>query len=141
MLYDYEGQLKPYLKKWGFTSFDNKLPILVLHGLGDQCQTDNIREIKEVLIGINKFYGTKIYIECIDLLWPGVQWLESMASNFVSLSIQAAVYCAKVQLHEVFGKEDFNMIGLSQGALIGRYIIEGCKIKGKVRNFISIGGP
>ncbi len=32
-------------------------------------------------------------------------------------------------------------MGLSQGALIARYIIEECDINAKVRNYVSIGGP
>ena len=33
------------------------------------------------------------------------------------------------------------MLGLSQGALLARYIVESCPIKGKVRQWASIGGP
>ena len=32
-------------------------------------------------------------------------------------------------------------MGLSQGSLLARYIVEKCPIKGKVRNYVSIGGP
>ena len=32
-------------------------------------------------------------------------------------------------------------MGLTQGALLARYIVESCPIKGKVRNWASIGGP
>ena len=32
-------------------------------------------------------------------------------------------------------------MGLSQGALLARYIVESCPIQGKVRNWASIGGP
>jgi triacylglycerol esterase/lipase EstA (alpha/beta hydrolase family) len=32
-------------------------------------------------------------------------------------------------------------MGLSQGSLLARYIVEKCPIKGKVRNYLSIGGP
>jgi triacylglycerol esterase/lipase EstA (alpha/beta hydrolase family) len=36
---------------------------------------------------------------------------------------------------------EFNVMGLSQGSLLARYIVEKCPIKGKVRNYLSIGGP
>ena len=36
---------------------------------------------------------------------------------------------------------DFSVVGISQGCLIARYIIQKCQIKGKVRNFVSIDGP
>lgn len=32
-------------------------------------------------------------------------------------------------------------MGLSQGSLIARYIVEQCDMKGTVRNYLSIGGP
>jgi palmitoyl-protein thioesterase len=32
-------------------------------------------------------------------------------------------------------------MGLSQGSLIARYIVEECDMKGTVRNYLSIGGP
>ena len=44
--------------------------------------------------------------------------------------------------HPIFGKSNFNIIGLSQGALIGRYIIQHCDLgKNKVHKFLSVGGP
>ena len=33
------------------------------------------------------------------------------------------------------------MVGLSQGSLIGRYIVESCDTKFPVRNFVTLGGP
>jgi palmitoyl-protein thioesterase len=32
-------------------------------------------------------------------------------------------------------------MGLSQGSLLARYIVEQCDMKGTVRNYLSIGGP
>lgn len=37
--------------------------------------------------------------------------------------------------------DEFNVIGLSQGGLLARYIVEECDMKGKVRNMVTIGGP
>mmetsp|Transcript_42912 Transcript_42912/g.50326 ORF Transcript_42912/g.50326 Transcript_42912/m.50326 type:complete len:209 (-) Transcript_42912:18-644(-) len=36
---------------------------------------------------------------------------------------------------------EFDLIGFSQGTILSRYIIENCKLVGKVRNFIAFGGP
>ena len=33
------------------------------------------------------------------------------------------------------------MVGLSQGGLLARYIIEECEMPGKVRNMLTMGGP
>ena len=36
---------------------------------------------------------------------------------------------------------EFDLMGFSQGTIISRYIIQHWNLKGKVRNFISFGGP
>jgi palmitoyl-protein thioesterase len=36
---------------------------------------------------------------------------------------------------------EFNVVGLSQGALLARYMVEECDMPGKVRNLLSFGGP
>ena len=35
----------------------------------------------------------------------------------------------------------FNVVGLSQGSLIARYIVESCDTKFPVRNLLTVGGP
>ena len=38
--------------------------------------------------------------------------------------------------------ENFNLIGFSQGGLLGRALIQNCpEVAAKVKNFISIGSP
>jgi hypothetical protein len=58
-----------------------------------------------------------------------------------SMSKQSKEACSKLQNHFVFGQEDFNILALSQGALIGRHVIEACDLRVKVRNFITVGSP
>jgi palmitoyl-protein thioesterase len=36
---------------------------------------------------------------------------------------------------------EFNVIGLSQGGLLARYIAEECDMPGRVRNLVTLGGP
>ncbi len=36
---------------------------------------------------------------------------------------------------------EFNVVGLSQGSLLARYIVEQCEMPGFVRSYLSIGGP
>jgi palmitoyl-protein thioesterase len=38
-------------------------------------------------------------------------------------------------------RDQYLISGLSQGALLARYIIEECNFGGKVKRFLSIGGP
>jgi len=36
---------------------------------------------------------------------------------------------------------EFNVVGLSQGGLIARFIVEQCPTKVPVRNMVTLGGP
>jgi palmitoyl-protein thioesterase len=66
--------------------------------------------------------------------------LGSFSSYFSSLSEQSEEACRAIRNNPEFDRE-FNVVGISQGALIGRYIVESCEMKGRVRNYLSIGGP
>lgn len=52
----------------------------------------------------------------------------------------AETSCEKVAKNKHFQGE-FNVIGLSQGGLLARYIVESCEMPGKVRNMVTLGGP
>ena len=54
---------------------------------------------------------------------------------------QADEACKKIKEHPIFGERQINVLGLSQGSLIGRYIVESCETKFPVRNFVAVGGP
>ena len=47
--------------------------------------------------------------------------------------------CQKVASNPLF-RGEFNVVGLSQGGLLVRYITEECKMPGKVRNMLTMGG-
>jgi triacylglycerol esterase/lipase EstA (alpha/beta hydrolase family) len=36
---------------------------------------------------------------------------------------------------------EFDLFGFSQGTIVSRYVIQYCNLNGKVRNFVSFGGP
>jgi palmitoyl-protein thioesterase len=57
-------------------------------------------------------------------------------------SNQAREACQKVMENKVlFTSPEINAIGFSQGGLLARYIAQGCDIKGKVRNLVTVGTP
>lgn len=64
-----------------------------------------------------------------------------MASIFQTMNQQSNEACDKVKNHKIFGNTQFNVVGLSQGALIARYIVESCDTKFPVRNLLTVGGP
>ena len=106
------------------------IPTAVFHGLGDAC----------IYPGMHRFTkelgeGTNDYAKCIEV---GNGSITSMTDNFMD---QAEKACNNLLADEKFAVDEINVIGLSQGALLARYIVESCPIQGKVRNWASIGGP
>lgn len=75
------------------------------------------------------------HVECIEI---GNGDITSIFSSILDQAIEA---CEKVKSNEYFANTEFNIVALSQGALIGRYLVETCDTKFPVRNFITVGGP
>ena len=106
-----------------------RLPTAVFHGMGDQCINPGMHDFTREL---GKQTGA--YARCVEV---GAGAATSLFKNFQR---QAEMDCEAVLADENFQGE-FNVLGLSQGALIARYIAESCPVKGQVRNLSSIGGP
>ncbi|KAG2550510.1 hypothetical protein PVAP13_9KG335500 [Panicum virgatum] len=93
------------------------VPFVVLHGIGDECGNDGLASFTKML---GEWSGSKGY--CIEI---------GKGANTV---------CKKVKKMKELS-EGYNIVGLSQGNLIGRAVVEYCDCGAPVKNFISIGGP
>jgi palmitoyl-protein thioesterase len=103
----------------------------MFHGLGDFCENPGIIQIDRL---ISKGTGGKT--KCIDV---GLPSLGEFFNNFEHV---AEVSCQKMKADETFSQaSEYNVIGLSQGGLLARYIVEKCDLPGKARNLATLGGP
>ncbi|CAK9204150.1 unnamed protein product [Sphagnum troendelagicum] len=104
-------------------------PFIVLHGIGDQCKNEGIMKFTEVLSEMSGAEG-----HCVSV---GNGWRDSY---FTHLEKQAAIICQKVREKPEL-QDGYNIVGLSQGSMIARAVIEWCPGGPPVYNFVSLGGP
>ena len=104
-------------------------PIAVFHGIVDSCTMKNtsmlVNDLKRDL---------GVHVECIEI---GNGYMDSV---FMPIIDQVEYACNQIKSNPNFqGK--FNVLGISQGTLIGRYIIEKCQMNGQVVKYMSFDGP
>ena len=105
-------------------------PIAIFYGIGQNCEVYQLRNLVQNLklyLGTNK-------IKCIRV---GDGFYTTFLKSFNN---QAEEACKVIKADPIF-QSDFSIIGISQGGLIGRSIIEKCDTKGIVKRYISISSP
>lgn len=107
-----------------FTSY----PVVLIHGIGDSCSNYGMDSITQ-------FFASTLntYTVCIETAGG----IEDFITSFKS---QAEAACNSIKADPNL-KNDFSIVGISQGSLLARYIIQACDMQGKVKRYVSIGGP
>ena len=104
-------------------------PIAVFHGILESCDMPNTSKLVNDLKN-----DLGVQVECIEI---GNGYLDTIMKNMTS---QVKEACEKINSNPNF-QSKFNILGLSQGTLIGRYLIEKCQMKGQVMRYMSFDGP
>jgi palmitoyl-protein thioesterase len=78
---------------------------------------------------------TGAYAECIEI-GDGAS-----SSIFEDFENQATEACTKLKANPHFANTKFNAVGLSQGSLLARYVVQLCDTKETAHNLLTIGSP
>lgn len=104
-------------------------PIAVFHGVNEGCDSG---------VGINLVRKLQrdlgVYVECIET--ASGKW----GSIFNSMEYLGQDACDQIMSNPNFDG-DFQVLGISQGNLVARYVIEKCPMNGKVVKYLSYEGP
>uniref|UniRef100_A0A0C9RG41 Palmitoyl-protein thioesterase 1 n=1 Tax=Wollemia nobilis TaxID=56998 RepID=A0A0C9RG41_9CONI len=107
----------------------SSIPFVVFHGIGDKCRNRGMSHFTELLSNWSGVEGS-----CLEI------GEGSVTSWIMPLEKQTEIACEKVKSMPEL-EDGFNIVGLSQGNLIGRGVIEFCDGGPPVKNMISLGGP
>ena len=107
------------------------LPVVIIHGFYDSCSNPFFTTLVKLLK-----YNVQDYVTCLK---SG----EGSDSLYLSFEKQCENACNEINKYNDKSKfdNDFSILSLSQGGLIARYITQKCKMKGRVKNIVSFGGP
>ena len=102
-------------------------PVIVFGGMGSSCKDP-------------------VYINLMNKLKKGLdnQHVECYETHILgSIKAQAMKACKYVSENENYNKQkEINLVGVSQGGLLARYMVEECPLSNtKPRNLLTIGSP
>ncbi|XP_023729671.1 uncharacterized protein LOC111877374 isoform X2 [Lactuca sativa] len=100
----------------------HSIPFVVFHGVSDSCTKKGVKHFTDLLSEWSN--STGYCIEIGNGVWDS--WFMPFDEQVKNMS-------------EL--KEGYNIVGLSQGNLIGRAVLEFCDGAPPVKNFISVAGP
>ena len=95
-----------------------------LHGVGDECNKSTVVTLIQILS-----QSLNVHAECIGSV-------DGLASWFTPMKTQLATACANLKSNPNFAGKDIDIVGLSQGNLIARGIIQSCDFGGSVKRFL-----
>ena len=110
---------------------------MIFHGFNEHCKgKDNGEYFADHVAEV-----TGAHAECVEVDAPfddpTQAQFKSVFNNFVHYTEAA---CAAVRANPNFNSGEFNLIGISQGSLVARNLVENCPDL-HVRNLWTIGGP
>ncbi|XP_027182420.1 palmitoyl-protein thioesterase 1-like [Coffea eugenioides] len=114
---------------FSLVSFCSSLPFILLHGLGDSCSNP----------------GPVLYTQQLRYLSGSLGFCLEVGNGAITswdtpLEAQVEEVCRKVKAIPEL-QNGYNIVGQSQGNLVGRGLVELCDDAPPVINFISLGGP
>ena len=90
-------------------------PVVVLHGVGDNCPG-----AQYYVDAIANSIDHQAVVKCVEI---GNGTISSM---FTRMKWQASIVCHKLHNDPDFAGKEINIVGLSQGGLIARTVVETC---------------
>ncbi|KAA0041067.1 palmitoyl-protein thioesterase 1-like [Cucumis melo var. makuwa] len=104
-------------------------------GIGDQCSHQGVKNFTQLL---SNYSGVEGY--CLEVgngAWDS--WFMPLEKQYLNVEWFGMKKMQVKKMEEL--KEGYNMVGLSQGNLVGRGVIELCDGGPPVKNYVSLGGP
>ena len=106
-------------------------PTAIFHGFGDQCSNSGMSNFTKDIAT-----ETGAYSVCVEI------GNGASSSIFEEFDKQATEACDKVKADKnLMGAAKFNVMGLSQGSLLARYVAQLCDTPTPPNNLLTIGSP